>query len=249
MSRRYRILVTGFAIVLTAGLLAASLWTRAPVAPMSRDALSSRFDVGIRNVVINWDAGDTRPEPERRKALFDFIYQTYDASAWIPQALFDSNLVTQAVVGDVDTIVGEKVGLVRWRDNALVPAFGMAPNIGSADPLKWTVNCLVCHMAEIDGVAYFGAGTKTFDELWLGEALKRLTSEPWRGRLRGSADFAVTDRSPPAMGVPSAAIPRGAGAAIEVSGRVSRHTFPGIPTASAETNTASTSPAREAAPA
>ena len=191
MSRRHPISPTAFALTVTTGLLVASLWTRASVAPMARDALSSRFDVGIRNVVINWDAGDARPEAERRQALFDFIYQTYDATAWIPQSLFDSNLVTQAVVGSVDTIVGEQVGLVRWRDNPLVPAFGMAPNIGSGDPLKWTVNCLVCHMAEIDGVAYFGAGTKTFDELWLGEALKRLTSEPWRGRLRGSTDYDV----------------------------------------------------------
>ena len=38
----------------------------------------------------------------------------------------------------------------------------------------------------IDGVAYFGAGTKTFDELWLGEALKRLTSE-LTGRFVGAA--------------------------------------------------------------
>lgn len=50
----------------------------------------------------------------------------------------------------------------------------------------WTVNCVVCHTAEIDGVAYFGAGTKTFDELWLGESLKRLTSEPWLWRLQGT---------------------------------------------------------------
>src|SRR4029453_18000819 len=79
-----------------------------------------------------------------------------------------------------------------WRDNAMVPAYGMAPNaVQRGQPhaetppasLRWTVNCLVCHMAEIDGVAYFGAGTKTFDELWLGEALKRLTSEPWASRL------------------------------------------------------------------
>src|SRR4029453_7168954 len=76
-----------------------------------------------------------------------------------------------------------------WRDNAMVPAYGMAPNaVQRGQPhaetppasLRWTVNCLVCHMAEIDGVTYFGAGTKTFDELWLGEALKRLTSDPWR---------------------------------------------------------------------
>ena len=50
----------------------------------------------------------------------------------------------------------------------------------SDQPLRWTVNCLVCHTAEIDGVAYLGAGTKTFDDLWLGEALKTLTSERWR---------------------------------------------------------------------
>ena len=28
----------------------------------------------------------------------------------------------------------------------------------------WTVNCLVCHTAEIDGVTYLGAGTKVFDD-------------------------------------------------------------------------------------
>ena len=111
------------------------------------------------------------------------MYETYDASAWIPQSLFDTNAVTQAVIGDVDTIVGDKVGLVLWRDNPKVPAFGMAPNAGADAPLRWTVNCLVCHTAEIDGRAYFGAGSKTFDELWLGSALKQLTNERWRGRL------------------------------------------------------------------
>ena len=100
------------------------------------------------------------------------MYETYDASAWIPQSLFDTNAVTHAVVGDVDTIVGDKVGLVLWRDNPRVPAFGMAPNADADAPLRWTVNCLVCHTAEIDGRAYFGAGTKTFDELWLGERVE-----------------------------------------------------------------------------
>jgi hypothetical protein len=90
-------------------------------------------------------------------------------------------------------------GLYRWRRpksvllllmsniisrreiSALV---GIAPlNRDSGQPLGWTVNCLVCHMAEIDGVAYFGAGTKTFDDLWLGTALKRLTSDAWRTLL------------------------------------------------------------------
>ena len=40
-----------------------------------------------------------------------------------------------------------------------------------------------------DSFAYFGAGTKTFDELWLGKSLKRLTSQVWRGRLWGTADY------------------------------------------------------------
>ena len=197
----------GVTLILAGGLLTASLWRRASVAPMTRDVLAANFESDLRHIVYEWDPADSRPLEERRRALFDFVYETYKASAWIPQSLFDSNLVTQAVVGDVNTIVGDKVGLVLWKDNALVPAFGMAPNAewapvdtddlraaaaATREPLKWTVNCLVCHTAEIDGVAYLGAGTKTFDELWLGEALKRLTSERWRNRLpRGSIDAAL----------------------------------------------------------
>jgi mono/diheme cytochrome c family protein len=202
MTRPASIRWTGLALTVTGALFVASLWTRASVAPMTRETLAASFDADLRRVVLEWDPNDPRPLDERQRALFDFVYQTYDASAWIPQSLFDSNLVTQAVVGDVDTIVGEKVGLVLWKDNRRVPAFGMAPNArwsdraGSSEPapetLKWTVNCLVCHTAEIDGVAYFGAGTKTFDELWLGEALKRLTSERWRRMLPGgSSDEAI----------------------------------------------------------
>lgn len=212
MSNNRCIRLINLVLVATASLLVLSrwadlkvgttpLWTRASTPSVTREVLASGFDAHIRNVVIEWDPSDPRRESARRTALFDFIYQTYEASAWIPQSLFDSNLVTQAVVGDVETIVGEKVGLVVWRDNPMVPAFGMAPN-GSTwparsdreqqEPLRWTVNCLVCHTAEIDGVAYFGAGTKTFDDLWLGEALKKLTSDRWRGRLsRESGDHAL----------------------------------------------------------
>jgi hypothetical protein len=126
----------GLSLAAAAGLLVTGMWTRASVAPMSREALASGFDSGIRNLVIEWDPNDTRPDAERRRALFDFIYQTYRSSAWIPQSLFDRNLVTQAVVGDVETIIGEKVGLVLWRDNKLVPAFGMAPNVDSQQLLR-----------------------------------------------------------------------------------------------------------------
>ena len=189
MSGHRVIYVAGLVLAVTAGVLITSPWTRASVTPMSRAALASSFESDIRHVVYEWDPGDPRSEAERRKALFDFMYETYQASAWIPQSLFDGNLITQAVVGDVDTIVGEKAGLVLWRDNKRVPAFGMAPNADSNQPLRWTVNCLVCHMADIDGVVYLGAGTKVFDEVWLGEALKRLTSDRWHGLLpRNSVD-------------------------------------------------------------
>ena len=194
--------VRSIAALLGAAVVAfvTAFWMRASrTSSVTHEALVASFESDMRRVVLEWDPADPRPEEERRRALFDFVYQTYDASAWIPQSLFDSNVVTQAIVGDVSTIVGDKVGLVLWRDNPRVPAFGMAPNAVPAsstgrlepEPLKWTVNCLVCHTAEIDGVAYLGAGTKTFDELWLGEALKRLTSDEWRRLPRGSEDAAV----------------------------------------------------------
>ena len=168
---------------LAAAVLLVSRGTRASVRYVSRDALRASFASDTRNLVYRWDPADPRPDAERRAALFEFMYQTYDSTAWIPQSVFDGNVVTQAVLGDVDTIVGEKVGLVLWREQTHVPAYGMAPGPRPDLPLRWTVNCLVCHTAEIDGVAYLGAGTKTFDDLWLGEALRTLTSERWRSVL------------------------------------------------------------------
>ncbi len=185
MSQRARSMcaVTSMVLTLAAAALLVSRGTRASARNVARESLRSTFESDTRNLVYRWDPADLRPERVRRAALFDFMYQTYDSSAWIPQSLFDGNLVTQAVIGDVDTIVGEKVGLVLWREQSVVPAYGMAPSARSDEPLRWTVNCLVCHTAQIDGVAYLGAGTKTFDDLWLGEALKTLTSERWRSAL------------------------------------------------------------------
>jgi hypothetical protein len=160
----------------------------APAIPghVARDTLRATFESDMRAVVYRWAADDPRSATERTSALFDFVYQTYDSSAWIPQSLFDGNLVTQAVAGDVETIVRDRAGLVLWRDNAIVPAFGMAPGLSPGEPLKWTVNCLTCHTAEIDGITYFGAGTKVFDDKWLGDSLKVLTSERWRRLLPGT---------------------------------------------------------------
>src|SRR5687768_8920247 len=114
------------ALGLAAGLIFVLSWPRTTAPAIARDTLASSFASDLRHVVYEWDPSDPRSETERRQALFEFVYETFDASAWIPQSLFDSNLVTQAVVGDVDTIVGEKVGLVLWRENGRVPAFGMA---------------------------------------------------------------------------------------------------------------------------
>ncbi len=172
--------ITCAVVGVTLGLGGAAQWTRASAPPASREALLATFSSDVRHLVYRWDPADPRSEAERQRALFDFMYQTYDSSAWIPQSLFDNNLVAQVVVGDVDTIVRDKAGLVLWRENDLVPAFGMAPNVGTGRSLSWTVNCLVCHTAEIDGVAYLGAGTKTFDDKWLGESLKTLTGPEWR---------------------------------------------------------------------
>ncbi|MGB2713545.1 MAG: hypothetical protein WBC51_05160 [Vicinamibacterales bacterium] len=185
--------VVAIIVALAVSVIALSRSNRTHATSVSDEVLMGSFESDLRNVVLHWAPDDPRPPQERQRALFDFVYQTYESSAWIPQSLFDRNLVTQAVVGSVDTIVRDKVGLVLWRDNQLVPAFGMAPSrsngVTGPDPLRWTVNCLVCHTAEIDGVAYFGAGTKTFDDKFLGEALKLLTHD---GLLpltsRGSAD-------------------------------------------------------------
>jgi len=170
-------------VAIALGLSMAAVARRSNARPVTRESLDASFDVDIPNLVIRWDPKDTRPVAERRAALFDFMYESYQTSAWIPQSLFDRNVVTQAVVGDVDAIVRDRVGLVPWPENRSVPAYGMSPDLTPGEPLRWTVNCLVCHTAEIDGVAYFGAGTKVFDELALGNALRLLTDPRWRSLL------------------------------------------------------------------
>ena len=164
----------------TSGVLAGAI-AMLLVGVARRDTMMASFRSDIRNLVLEWNPDDPRPQHEREAALFAFMHQTYGTSAWIPNALFEGNLARQVIAGDVATIVRDKVGLARWPENALIPAYGMAPN--QAGALRWTVNCLVCHTAEIDGVAYFGAGTKVFDDTWLGESLKKMTSQAWRPLL------------------------------------------------------------------
>ena len=178
-----RIRTIGAGAALTAGLLvmsATSHWRTPLPFPPSRSTLESTFARDIRSVVFRWDPGDPASLAERHAALFDFVHETYDTSAWIPHALFEGNLLAQVVTGDIETIVRDNVGLVPWPENRFVPAYGMAPRLGASGPSSWTVNCLVCHTAEIDGVAYLGAGTKVFDDKWLGDSLKELTNARWR---------------------------------------------------------------------
>jgi mono/diheme cytochrome c family protein len=152
----------------------------------SRDDLFASFNSDISHIVIAWDPEDPRPEEERRRSLFEFVYQGYDSSAWVPQAVLDGNRLTQAVLGDNSTLARDRVGLVPWPQNKVVAAYGMAPNPAPDQPLSWSLNCLACHTAEIDGVAYFGAGSKVLDEKALADTVKLVTGS--RGRLRLSRD-------------------------------------------------------------
>src|SRR4051794_30439078 len=60
---------------------------------VTREALAASFDDDMHAVVYRWAPEDPRPEAARRAALLDFVYQTYDSSAWIPQSLFDRNVL------------------------------------------------------------------------------------------------------------------------------------------------------------
>ncbi|MFL6281479.1 MAG: hypothetical protein ACJ731_15285, partial [Vicinamibacterales bacterium] len=53
-------------------------------AEFSRETLRASFDSDMRNVVYRWSLDDPRSDTEKRNALFNFVYQTYDSSAWIP---------------------------------------------------------------------------------------------------------------------------------------------------------------------
>lgn len=176
------------AVVLTVALATTTVSTRnlarsGHSTSLARDVLDADFDEATRNVVLEWAPEDLRPAHERQRVLRDFVYQTYESSAWMPQAIFEGNLVTQLVAGDVDTIVRDRVGLALWPENQYVKAWGMAPDTQTGAPLRWTVNCVICHTAEIDGRVYFGAGTKTFDEKFLADSLKTLTSDAGRAVL------------------------------------------------------------------
>ena len=176
-------------VLLSCGIVVVPLLL--PVSPrtVSRASLRASFDADMHNVVLAWDPKDRRPATQRRQALFDFVYEGYRSSAWVPQASLEGNWLSRAVLGDGHAIASDRVGLVPWPENQLVAAYGMAPNPAPDQPPGWSINCLACHMAEIDGVAYFGAGTKLLDERILADTVKMVTSSTGRYRLpRGGPD-------------------------------------------------------------
>jgi hypothetical protein len=169
---------------------------REPARHVSLVSLRGSFNADIRNMVYEWSPDDLRSPAERRDALFAFMYEGYNSSAWIPQSLFDGNLITQAILGRNETIIRDRIGMVLWPENQVARAYGMAPNPDPSQPLSWTVNCLACHTAEIDGVVYFGAGTKVLDEKALADTVRLVTGAGGRQTLsRDAADHRLAEHA------------------------------------------------------
>ncbi len=162
-------------------------WTPTSARPMTREGLAAAFESDIRNLVYRWNPEDDRPPTNgMRRYLRSSIKPTIRPPGFLNRCSTTTSS-RRSSPGTSRRIVRDDVGLVLWPENKIIPAYGMAPMCGQTTPLSWTVNCLVCHTAEIDGVAYFGAGTKVFDDKWLGESLKTMTDERWRPLLARDA--------------------------------------------------------------
>ena len=105
-----------FMFAVSGVVLVLALWTPAASTSPSRNMLEERFDADLRYVAIAWSPDDARPEAVRRKALFEFVYQTYDASAWIPQSLFDGNIAMQVIAVLLTAAVIGAVFLAKRED-------------------------------------------------------------------------------------------------------------------------------------
>jgi hypothetical protein len=120
------------------GILVISLLRPVSPRPVLREYLRSSFDADMRKVVLAWDPTDCRPESQRKQALFDFVYEGYSSSAWVPQASLEGNWLTRVALGDGRVIASDRVGLVPWSENPVAPAYGMAPNPAPGQPLVVT---------------------------------------------------------------------------------------------------------------
>lgn len=135
-----------------------------------------RFKAAIETMKIAWDPGDPRAEPERIRALSAFMTETYGGadSFGVPASLLKGNPLSRAV-WDYDAVLGTKVGLVLWPANPRLIAYGISA-VGTPAGLRHTSNCVMCHVAEIDGIVYFGAGSKVFDEKSLADIALKATN-------------------------------------------------------------------------
>jgi hypothetical protein len=159
---------------------------RAPL-PLTRETLWRSFPADIREMVYRWDPHDPRSDEERRRALFDFMYEGFESAAWVPQSLFKRKDLL-APFGEPGSIVSQTIGLVAWPQNRVANVYGMAPQLALGRPLAWTANCVTCHITEIDGVVYFGGGGKVLDETLLKLAVLGLTDVGWRTKLLDDAE-------------------------------------------------------------
>lgn len=173
-------------------VILSSSWLVPAAATVSADEMLARFESDTANMVYEWDPSDPRSSAERRRALFDFMNEDYGGAFWIPTSLLDGNVITRAVAGSQESIARDRVGLVLWPENEITRVYGVSPNFTSGEPLGFTSNCVLCHLAEIDGTVYLGAGNKLFDEKALVDALTRLTSRTGRSIIPlGSSDHAM----------------------------------------------------------
>lgn len=141
-------------LFLTATAVGQEPGDRAPPRP-TRETLWRSFPADIREMVYRWDPDDPRSEEQRRRALFDFMYEGFESAAWVPQSLFERKELL-APFGDPGAIISQTIGLIGWPQNRAARIYGMAPELAPRRPLAWTANCVTCHITEIDGVVYFG---------------------------------------------------------------------------------------------
>ena len=157
------------------------------IKPDPQETELEAFKSAIKNMQIAWNADDPRTEEERLKALFEFMTETYGGldTFGVPESTLKGNFITRSI-WDYNDLLGRQVGLVLWPENKDVPAYGMSASKVVGPSRSYTSGCLMCHIAEIDGVVYFGAGNKVFDEKRLVDIAIKSTSSTARALLRSS---------------------------------------------------------------
>ena len=160
--------------------------TKSPPRLQQQSLELATFSQSIQQMEIEWNPNDPRSGQERMQALHDFFTETYDGieTFSIPQEMLIGNRLTRSI-WNYDQVFGRDIGLVLWPQNRDVPVYGVsAARNPTSGQIAFTNNCLMCHMAEIDGTVYFGVGTKIFDEKRLVEVAIESTSPVARRMLR-----------------------------------------------------------------